>query len=60
MRNKGNELVEEQKAFEKCLDEINNLKVAAEEFMLKGDESLGEVENWVKYITKQFRNMIHL
>ena len=52
LRNKVNELVEQQAAFEKRLDEINNLKVAAEEFMLKDDESLGEVENWVKYITK--------
>ena len=52
LRNKVNELVEQQTAFEKRLDEINNLKVAAEEFMLKDDESLGEVENWVKYITK--------
>ena len=52
LRNKVNELVEQQTAFEKRLDEINNLKVAAEEFMLKDDESLGEVENWVKNITK--------
>ena len=46
--NKVNELVKQQKAFEKCLDEINGLKVAAEEFMLEDDKSLGEVENWVK------------
>ena len=37
LRNKVNELVKQQKAFEKRLDEINNLKVAAEEFMLKDD-----------------------
>ena len=48
MRNKGNELVKQQKVFRKRLDEINNLKVAAEEFMLEDDKSLGEVENWVK------------
>ena len=55
MRNKANELVKQQKVFEKRLDEIN-LKVAAEEFMLEeikrfmleDDKSLGEVENWVK------------
>ena len=46
--NKVNELVKQQKAFEKCLDEINGLKVAVEEFMLEDDKSLGEVENWVK------------
>ena len=47
-RNKVNELVKQQKVFEKRLDEINDLKVAAEEFMLEDDKSLGEVENWVK------------
>ena len=37
-----NELVvEQQKVFEKRLDEINDLKVAAEEFMLEDDKSLG-------------------
>ena len=30
-----NELVKQQKVFEKCLEEINDLKVAAEEFMLE-------------------------
>ena len=41
-RNKVNELVvEQQKVFEKRLDEINDLKVAAEEFMLEDDKSLG-------------------
>ena len=41
-RNKVNELVvEQQKAFEKRLDEIDDLKVAAEEFMLEDDKSLG-------------------
>ena len=34
--------------FEKRLDEINDMKDAAEEFMLEDDNSLGEVENWVK------------
>ena len=43
-----NELIKQQKVFEKLLDEINDLKVAAEEFMLVDDNSLGEVENWVK------------
>ena len=47
-RNKVNELVKQQEAFKKCLDEINDLKVAAEEFMLEDDKSLGEVGNWVK------------
>ena len=47
-RYKVNELVKQQKVFEKRLDEINDLKVAAEEFMLEDDKSLGEVENWVK------------
>ena len=61
-RNKVNELVKQQKVFEKRLDEINDLKVAAEEFMLEDDKSLGEVENWVKLqrVTKKFRNMIHM
>ena len=41
-RNKVNELVvEQQKVFEKRLDEIDDLKVAAEEFMLEDDKSLG-------------------
>ena len=48
LRNKVNELVNKQKVFENCLDEINDLKVAAEEFMLEDDKSLGEVENQVK------------
>ena len=51
-----NELVKQQKVFEKRSDEINDLKVAAEEFMSEDDQrfmlevnkSLGEVENWVK------------
>ena len=47
-RNSVNGLVKQQKAFEKCLDEINDPKVAAEEFMLEDDKSLGEVKNWVK------------
>ena len=47
-RNKVNELVKQQKKFEKRLDEINDVKVAAEEFMLEDNNSLGEVENWVK------------
>ena len=47
-RNKVNELVKQQKVFEKHLDEINDLKVAAEEFMLEDDKSFGEVENWIK------------
>ena len=45
LRNKVNELVNKQKVFENCLDEINDLKVAAEEFMLEDDKSLGELEN---------------
>ena len=41
-RNKVNELVvEQQKVFEKRLDEIDDLKVAAEEFVLEDDKSLG-------------------
>ena len=44
-RNKMNELVKQQKVFEKRLDEINNLKFAAEEFMLEDGKSLGEVED---------------
>ena len=61
-RNKVNELVQQQKVFERRLDEINDLKVAAEEFMLEEDKSLGEVENWVKLhrVTKKFRNMIYI
>ena len=51
-RNRVNELVKQQKAFEKCLDEINDPKVAAEEFMLEDDKSLGEVKNWVKLHNK--------
>ena len=47
-RNKVNELVKQQKKFEKRLDEINDVKVAAEEFMLEDNNSLGVVENWVK------------
>ena len=47
-RNKVNELVKQQKVFEKRLDEINDLKVAPEELMLEDDKSLGEVENQVK------------
>ena len=47
-RNKVNELVKQQKKFEKRLDEINDVKVTAEEFMLEDNNSLGEVENWVK------------
>ena len=47
-RNKVNELVKKQKVFKKRLDEINNLKVATEGFMLEDDKSLGEVEDWVK------------
>ena len=47
-RNKVNELVKQQKIFEKCLHEINNLKVAAEEFMLEDGKSLGEVGDSVK------------
>ena len=54
------ELVKQQKAFEKRLNEINDLKVAAEEFMLEDDKSgfymitasvmkgFKEVENWAK------------
>ena len=59
-RNKVNELVKQQRIFEKRFDEINYLKVAAEEFMLEDDKSLVEVENWLNYITKQFRNMIYM
>ena len=40
---KVNELVKQQKLFEKCSDEIKDLKVAAEEFMLEDDKSLREV-----------------
>ena len=47
-RNKVNELVKQQKVFEKRLDKINDLKVVAEEFMFKNDKSLGEAENWIK------------
>ena len=47
-RNKVNKLVKQQKAFEKRLDEINDLKVASEEFMLEDCKSLGETENWVE------------
>ena len=43
-----NELAKQQKVFDKRLDEINDMKAAAEEFMLEDDKSLGEVENWVK------------
>ena len=50
--NKVNELVKQQKIFEKHLDEINILKVPAEEFMLEGDKSLEEGENWVKLHNK--------
>ena len=39
-----NQLVKQQKVFEKRLDKINDLKVTAEEFMLE-DKSLGEVQN---------------
>ena len=38
-RNKVKEFVKKQKAFEKCLDELNDLKVVAEEFMLEDDKS---------------------
>ena len=51
-RNKVNELVKQQKAFEKRLDEINDLKVAAEEFMLEEDESLGKVKLHNKAVSK--------
>ena len=51
-RNKVNELVKQQKAFEKRLDEINDLKVAAEEFMLEDDESLGKVKLDNKAVSK--------
>ena len=51
-RNKVNELVRQQKAFEKRLDEINDLKVAAEEFMLEDDESLGKVKLHNKAVSK--------
>ena len=47
-----NELVKQQKIFEKHLDEINILKVPAEEFMLEGGKSLEEGENWVKLQNK--------
>ena len=47
-RNKVNELVKKQKVFKKRLDEINDLKVATEGFMLEDDKSLGELEDWVK------------
>ena len=47
-RNKVNKLVKQQKAFEKRLDEINDLKVASEEVMLEDCKSLGETENWVE------------
>ena len=47
-RNKVNESVKQQKVFEKRLDDISDLKVAAEEFMLEDDEGIGDVENWVK------------
>ena len=43
-----NELAKQQKVFDKRLDEINDMKAAAEEFILEDDKSLGEVENWVK------------
>ena len=39
-RDKVNELILQQQAFEKRLDKINDLKVAAEEFMLEDDKSL--------------------
>ena len=47
-RNKVNKLVKQQKAFEKRLDEINDLKVASEEFMLEDCKGLGKTENWVE------------
>ena len=43
-----NKLVKQQKLFEKSLDKINDLKVAAKEVMLENDKSSGEVKNWVK------------
>ena len=55
-RNKVKELVKKQKAFEKRLDEINDLKVAAEEFMLIRVKGKLRIE--LNYIIKQFRNMI--
>ena len=55
-RNKVKELVKKQKAFEKRLDEINDLKVAAEEFMLIRVKEKLRIE--LNYIIKQFRNMI--
>ena len=51
-RNKVNELVKQQKVFEKRLYEINDLKVASEGFMLEDNKSLGEVEKWVKLHNK--------
>ena len=39
---------------------MNDLKVATEEFMQEDDKSLEEVEDWVKYIAKQFRNMVYI
>ena len=47
-----NELVKLQKLFEKRLDEINDLKVAAKEVMLQDDKSSGEVKIGLNYITK--------
>ena len=55
-----NELVKQQKLFEKRLDEINDLKVAAKEVMLEDDKSSGEVKIGLNYIIKQFRNMIYM
>ena len=55
-RNKMNDSVKQQKAFEKRLDEINGLKVTAEEFMLeavsKYDIYVEEIETRLGYITK--------
>ena len=51
-----NELVKQQTAFEKRLDEINDLKVTAEEFKLeavsKYDIYVEEIETRLGYITK--------
>ena len=55
-RNKMNDSVKQQKAFEKRLDEINDLKVTAEEFMLEAVSKyyiyVEEIETRLGYITK--------
>ena len=53
-RNKMNELVKQQKVFQKRLDKINDLKVAAEEFMLEDDKVQEKQRIGLNYMTKQF------